>query len=171
MWLYPGNTEKSTKTIRENPEELKRRSKRMKRGRLDGTVPTLYGKDHSQWNGGTSALVHVCRAYPRLYKEWIRPKLQASNFSCSECGNNSRGKNNLHVHHDNETFSEILRKFAKKHRWEKNLSMPVAANDFKLMKLKMKIADEVADYHINNDVSGIVLCKKCHSDEHDKMNF
>jgi len=154
-------------SISENEEELRKRSQRMKKGRLDGTVPTLYGKDHSQWNGGTSALVNVCRSYPPYYRGWVKVKLQHASFKCTKCDEIK----DLHVHHDQETFSDILRKIAVLNKWEKTLSMPVAKNDIKLMKLKMKIADEVADYHINNDVSGVVLCKSCHKKEHDKLNL
>ena len=47
-----------------------RYSKIMKKNRLDGTVPTLYGRDSSRWQGGTSPLSARVYASNKLYKEW-----------------------------------------------------------------------------------------------------
>ena len=33
------------------------------------------------------------------------------------------------------------------------------------------IADAVVDYHINNHVSGITLCGRCHEEKHPSLNF
>jgi hypothetical protein len=50
------NGKKSQDTINNNPDEIECRSKRMKENRDNGTIPTLRGENHSQWNGGTSSL-------------------------------------------------------------------------------------------------------------------
>jgi hypothetical protein len=36
---------------------------------------------------------------------------------------------------------------------------------------KTCFVDWVMWYHTTNDVSGIVLCEKCHTDEHKKLHF
>lgn len=156
---------KGSVSISSNPEEIERRSKRMKENRLNGTIQTLSGKDHSQWRGGVSSLNHTCRANGNLYRKWIKPKMIKAAFSCERCG--CRG--HLEVHHDKETFSEILRTFADKYNWEENLTSKMEESP-KLFELKQKISNEVAQYHIDNNISGIVLCKSCHKDEHDKHN-
>jgi len=40
--------------------------------------------------------------------------------------------------------------------------------DFEIKKI---ISDTVVDYHINNKVSGITLCHKCHNELHPSLNF
>jgi len=150
-----------------NKEETSRRSDRMKKGRLDGTIPTLYGKEHSQWKGGVSSLNHTCRANGNLYRGWVRVKLIDAKFQCKKCKTTGR----LEVHHDVETFSSIMRKFASRNKWEKGLTEALEYDDSNLDNLKKKISNEVAEYHINNNVSGVVLCRSCHKKEHDKMNF
>lgn len=156
---------KMSQSIVKGPEKEKR-SKRMKENRLNGTIQTLSGKDHSQWKGGVSSLNHTCRANGNLYRKWIKPKMIKAAFSCERCG--CRG--HLEVHHDKETFSEILRTFADKYNWEENLTSKMEESP-KLFELKQKISNEVAQYHIDNNISGIVLCKSCHKDEHDKHNL
>jgi hypothetical protein len=155
-----------SKTIRSNPAELKTRAKRMKKGRLDGTIPTLSGPDHSQWKGGVSSLNHTCRADRRLYNRWTRAHLIRAKFTCEECGAQGR----LQVHHDQETFSEIMRRFAKQHKWTRGLTEAIGFEDPKLDALKKKIAKDVTDYHIKNNVSGVVLCKSCHGRYHPSLN-
>lgn len=150
----------SSNTIKSNSEEIKRRSKQMKKGRMDGTIPTLHGSDASQWKGGVSPLHAVCRK--ELYDLWIRPHLIRAKFTCEMCG--IQGK--LEVHHNKESFSSIMRKFAEKYNWTLGLTETIDFEDPKLDKLKKKIAMAVADYHVQNNVSGIVLCTECHSKEH-----
>lgn len=158
---------KMSRSIVEGPEKEKR-SKRMKEGRLNGTVPTLSGKDHSQWKGGASSLNHVCRANGNLYRKWIKPKMILASFSCEVCGC-SGGR--LEVHHNKETFSEILRKISQKHDWGMKLTTALEPENEEMFTLKQKISNEVARYHIDNNISGIVLCKACHKKEHNKHNF
>ena len=77
----------------------------------------------------------------------------------------------LEVHHDKETFSEIMRKIAQKHNWETKLTTALTQENDEIFALKQKISNEVAQYHIDNNVSGIVLCKSCHKKAHDKHNL
>jgi hypothetical protein len=136
------------------PEERKTRSNRMRKGRLDGTVPTLHGKDHSQWKGGVSDINVLARARVKLYKEWKYPILVRDGFKCIECG----CPTNLHVHHDKEQMCEIVAKH-------------IVDEEPKTFEMKEVIADAVVDYHINNKVSGITLCGKCHNEIHPSLNF
>jgi hypothetical protein len=137
------------------PNERKVRSDRMRKGRLDGTVPTLHGADHSQWKGGVSEINVLARARVKLYKEWKYPILIRDGFKCVECGETM----NLHVHHDKEQMCEIVAKHL--------------VDDMKPKTFEEKefIADAVVDYHINNKVSGITLCGKCHEEKHPSLNF
>jgi len=122
-----------------------RYSKIMKKNRLDGTVPTLYGKDSSQWQGGTSPLSARVYASNKLYKEWKYPILKKAGFKCKECGSSK----DLHIHHNKEMMNEILKKFTGK-------SNPVK---------------KVVDYHVHNKISGVVLCYKHHKKQHPSLNF
>jgi hypothetical protein len=153
---------KMAETISSNEEEIKKRSERMRLGRLNGTIQTLYGKDHSQWKGGISCLRSL--SYSRLYKEWKLPKLKEANFKCSICQSNE----NLEVHHNIETFSSILNKLTKQNNWSVETWKidPKWNEQTEYQELKNKIADAVANYHIENNVSGVVLCNKCHDKNH-----
>lgn len=137
------------------PEERKIRSNRMRENRLNGTVTTLYGKDHSQWKGGVSEINVIARSDKRLYEEWKYPILVRDGFKCVNCGNSDP----LHVHHDKEQMCEIV----KKHMPDMQI-----ITDF---ELKKSIASKIVDYHINNKVSGITLCNKCHEEKHPSLNF
>ena len=159
---------KGSISISSNSVEIERRSKRMKENRLNGTIPTLSGEDHSQWKGGMSSLNHSCRANGNLYRKWIKPKMINASFCCEKCM--CKG-GRLEVHHDKETFSEIMRKIAQKHNWETKLTTALTQENDEIFALKQKISNEVAQYHIDNNVSGIVLCKSCHKKAHDKHNL
>jgi len=131
-------------------EEKKREySERMSRHRLDGTVPTLRGKAHSQWKGGTSALAPLARA--RIYAKWTYPKLASSGFKCSGCGSSK----SLEVHHSGKRFAEIL------HEGIETLGEP--GDDF---DRKDCFCDWVLRYHLQHDIPGIVLCATCHESLH-----
>lgn len=132
------------------PERREIRSKRMTKNRLDKTVPDLRGKDHGMWKGGTSALQPIVRS--RLHYAWAYPKLRSSGFKCVRCDKPGPG---LEVHHDCERFASILHKAIA--------SLGEAGDDF---EKKSAIADWVVAYHVNNDVSGIVLCEDCHEKAH-----
>jgi Fe2+ or Zn2+ uptake regulation protein len=78
----------------------------MKENRKNGTMPTLYGTDSSQWKGGISEINVMARSNKRLYDEWKYPILVRDEFKCVKCGS----VDDLHIHHDKETMSEIVRK-------------------------------------------------------------
>lgn len=147
------------------PEESKKRSERMRKNRLTGIVQTLRKEEHSQWKGGVSSLNHHCHANRKLYNEWKYPKLLAAGFRCSQCNNST----NLEVHHDKQSFSSILRNIAYEHKWEERLATFFQESiSQELIALKEKISEAVAAYHIENNVSGIVLCQECHKAAHSK---
>lgn len=148
------NVKKCTDAINSNPNELIRRSILMTCNRLNGTIPTLCGRDHSQWKGGSSSINILVRSRVKLYKEWKYPILCRDGFKCIKCGSN----NNLHIHHDKELMCEII----KKH---------ILDDEPKTFEMKDAIANAVVDYHINNNVSGITLCGACHNELHPSLNF
>lgn len=148
---------KSSLGINSNKEEIIRRQDSMRKNRLNGVIPTLYGSDHSNWNGGTSRLRDMIYADMRLYKQWKYPILVRDGFKCVEC---NKGQN-LHIHHDKEKMCEIV----KNHLVETTEEM---LEDF---KIKRMLADAVVNYHIKNKVSGITLCGKCHEKYHPSLNF
>lgn len=144
------NNEAIKRSIIDNVAERTARSKRMTENRLNGTVPTLYGADSSQWKGGVSALQPLCRSY--VYNAWTRPKMKASDWTCSHCAKPGPG---LEVHHDKERFAEILQRAIRV------LGEPGDDHD-----KKSAFAQWVADYHVDNNVSGVVLCEACHQAQH-----
>ena len=62
----------------------------------------------------------------------------------------------LEVHHDGERFASILHKAI--------LELGEPGDDFEKKSL---IAEWVTNYHVDNGVSGVVLCEECHDEEHD----
>lgn len=152
------------------PEERIKKSERMKKLRNNGTVVSPSGPDSGGWKGGISALSAVCRANTSLFKKWTRKHLERTRFSCERCG---KDKTQLEVHHDKESFSEILHKFVVQYNWIENVSLSIGNFESSpdLYELKYEISDAVADYHITNNVSGIVLCKTCHKQEHNSHNL
>lgn len=145
---------KCSETIRSNPIELKNRSVRMRENRLSGVIKTLTGSLHSQWKGGSSNIQPLARS--NLHKPWTYPKLKASNFMCQRCGSSLK----LEVHHNGERFAEILQKAI--------FEFGGYDDSFERKEL---ISKWVVDYHVNNDVSGIVLCEECHHKEHARAIF
>lgn len=133
-------------------------SKRLSENRLNGIVPTLSGSAHSQWKGGTSTLGAMCGADKRLYEQWKYPKLAAAGFQCVCCSSSD----NLQVHHDQIRMAEIIHTA----RWS------LVADDRELtFEEKKQVVDAVVDFHLQNDVSGLVLCHRCHEAEHPSLNF
>lgn len=143
------------------------KSKRMKLYRNNGIIPTVKGNKHHFWRGGISSLNNFCRGSRKLYSEWKLPKIIEANNKCIVCFSNK----NLHVHHDKKTFSEILREIAVKFGWTLFLAKRLPVNNLETMLLKQTISDAVAQYHIDNNISGIVLCEECHKKEHSNLNF
>lgn len=70
---------------------------------------------------------------------------------CQGCGT----KRDLEVHHDKERFAEILQKA--------RVELGDVTDDF---SSHQTYARWVADYHVQNDVSGVVLCEECHVEAH-----
>lgn len=149
------------------PEEIKKRSERMHKNRITGIVRTLRKEEHSQWKGGISSLNVMCRNDPTLYSKWKYPILKANNFHCSKCNSTAY----VVVHHDKETFSEIMNRFALLYKWEQARSTHIEPENLELKNLKEHICSEVVRYHIENNISGIVLCQECHKATHNKHNL
>lgn len=135
-----------------------RLSNKMRQQRLSGNIPTLYGPDSSQWKGGTSSLSAECHGDSRLYKEWKHPKLVEASFKCTRCGLTK----DLCVHHDKERMSSIIHLMVEKFGYDATTSSH---------ELKMQVINAITDYHVEHDVSGVVLCKVCHTKEHPNLNF
>lgn len=132
-------------------------SVRMKTMRADGTIPTLYRENSSQWKGGVSSINQLARADKRLYDEWKLPILQRDRFKCTQCP----ATKDLHIHHNGESFSNIIKKVMTIEDYEK----------LEEFDRKKDISERVVAYHINHHVSGATLCKDCHKALHPKLNF
>lgn len=131
-------------------------SERLRKNRLDGTVPTLRGADHYQWKGGLSSINNL--AHSLLYKVWIRPKMAAGGFKCSRCP----ADHDLCVHHDKERFSDLLREAASQIGYDGL----VHDDDF---TMKSAVAQRLADIHVERSISGVVLCRECHARAHEAL--
>jgi len=129
-------------------------SKRMRENRLGGIVPTQYGKNHSQWNGGSSTINMLVRNNKRLYENWIYPILKRDNFKCTNCGSTDR----LEVHHNDKTMASIISEFVDK------------TKEYTFEE-KKTIVDGVIKYHTVKNVSGKVLCNQCHTELHPSYNY
>lgn len=114
-----------------------------------GAITPLTGSAHPQWAGGVSAVHGLCRSH--LFRPWVYPKLVAAKFMCSRCGVSK----DLHVHHDDVRFSTILRGVVA--------ALGEPGEDF---AKKAAIAEAVTQYHLDRDVSGVVLCEECHKLAH-----
>lgn len=142
---------------RYTPEIRKEYSSRMSKMRKDGTMPTLYGQDSSQWKGGTSSIQQITRGSKRLYTDWKYPILCRDGFKCTKCQKTT----DLHVHHDGEQFSDIIKKVMTIDDYEKIDSFDV----------KNSVSEKIIDYHVNNKISGVTLCLGCHNELHPHLNF
>lgn len=143
-----------SKTIQNDELEKKRRSEKMSQQRRDGTLPTLFGKDSSQWKGGVSSVQALSRSY--VYNVWTYPKLLEGKFTCKRCGIKSSDDGCvLNVHHNGERFADILQK-----------ARDVLGDVTEDFACHQTYAKWIADYHVQNSVSGIVLCEVCHYEEH-----
>lgn len=142
-------------------KERNNRSVRMRTNRLDGTVPTLRGPDHSQWKGGVSRITERMRGSHQMYKLWKLPILHRDSFACQKCGKNST-ETTLHVHHDKERFAEIAKKIMFKIHGDELLERELTFDEATI------VVTAVENYHVSEHVSGITLCVDCHSAEHGK---
>lgn len=134
------------------PERRQVRSERMTENRLNKTIPDLNGKNHGMWKGGSSSLQQLTRSY--LFRAWSRPIMERQRFTCQHCG----VQGNLCVHHDKERFAEIPQK-AMQH-------FQVADATQLTFDQKQELSLWVVDYHLDNRVSGLVLCEACHERAH-----
>jgi len=142
--------ERSENFIQEERDKL---SIKMKQQWEDGRIVPLTKSNHPQWKGGTSELIAMIRGSWKMYKEWKYPILQKFEFKCSLCGSTKK----LEVHHDKEKMCDIFKNFLLESKKELNFEE------------KGKICDQVIQYHIDNKISGIVLCKECHKKAHNKI--
>ena len=149
---------KGSQTIKSSGE-CEKRSARMKEMWADGTITPATGSAHSQWKGGTSQLGALCHGNPRLYAEWKYPKLLAAQFKCERCGSSD----SLHVHHDDIRVAELIGEY----RWAlfPNVEGELSWED------KMLVVETVVTRHIEENVSGQVICHACHSEEYPSLNF
>ena len=122
-----------------------------------GKVPTLYKEQSSRWKGGVSSVQNMARSDKRLYEQWKYPILTRDKFKCVECGN----AKDLHVHHDGEKYSDIIKKVMTIDDYEN-------IEDY---ETKRKVMDKILNYHVENKVTGITLCKHCHNKLHPSLNF
>jgi hypothetical protein len=136
-------------------------SERMRKNRLDGTVQTLYGPEHSQWNGGVSTIAAMSYSSKKLYTEWKFPILVNDEFKCSKCGSTD----NLQVHHNDIGMSDIARIVVK------SLGIKILDPTNIPHDEKRLIKEHIIQYHIDNAVSGITLCYDCHKEVHPSLNF
>lgn len=80
--------------------------------------------------------------------------MERDRFTCRDCGKQS----DLCVHHDQERFAVILQK-AMQH-------FNVEDATLLTFEQKQELTLWVIDYHLDNDVSGVVLCAGCHEKVH-----
>lgn len=147
---------KISNILRSDIKHHERASNNMKKLWKEKKIKPLFGKEHPAWKGGFSTLNEV--VHSRLYNSWSYPKMAQQNFMCQFCNLNY----NLCVHHNEEKFSSILRRAVE------NIGF-----NHKIYELdhdmKTKIADEVIRIHIDEDISGLVLCQECHAKEHENQ--
>jgi hypothetical protein len=127
---------------------------RMRKNRLNGTIPTLYGKSSSQWNGGTTPINNMVRSDKRLYENWIYPILKRDEFKCVDCNSTKQ----LEVHHNDKTMADIISEFVDK------------SKEYTFDE-KKSIVSDVIQYHTLENVSGVTLCKNCHTKLHPSYNI
>lgn len=159
-----GLTKETDERVAKQAEKLKGReilwkdkiSKTRKKRLASGEIVIPSGRDSYNWKGGKSSIRVLIYSNKRLHEEWKKDKFVFSNGKCSVCS----AKYNLTIHHDKITMSKIISKFVKSDH-ERYLTF----------EEKKNIVEKVVDYHVNNDVSGIVLCMKCHKRHHRSFNF
>jgi hypothetical protein len=164
---HPGNSTlgKKLNYTQEKLEEIKetRRQTCLDRYGVDSVMKVgLFSKkvfreghNHPCWKGGTSSLVQMLRADYSLYKFWKRPILERDGFRCQKCDQSGA----LTVHHDKERMCDIIKFFIPEDKHELTYEE------------KKSIICDVVEYHVDNKVSGISLCKKCHKELHDSYNL
>jgi hypothetical protein len=159
---------KKVEKLLNDPIAVKRMSDRWKEYWATGKFTIKYGPEHSQWKGGVSSLKAYCRNNKLLYEHWKYPILCNAHFACEKCHKNKKVV--LDIHHNGETMASIVKKVAIENNWLDIVDM-YKDDPLKLLEAKHFIGSLVAQYHIDNKVSGIVLCRECHMEEHNSYNF
>ena len=127
-----------------NPETCKKVSATIKQKVANGEQVYPKGSAHGGWKGYRDRAQTI---RTRLYKAWVFPILERDKFTCTSCGKN---KVRLEVHHDKEPFRDILAKFCDESLYRMELE-----------KFE-QIIEQVVNYHLTEQVSGITLCTECH---------
>lgn len=153
-------SEKAIK-LNKQPEVIERKILLFARLLKEGKIAKRE-EENSSWKGATKSIKNICREHDNRYINWRIPVLKRDNFTCQHCFNPEEKK--LHVHHNVEEFSDILKKIIDKNNLSKKNMQDMTYD------AKKEIAIEVYEYHINNNVSGITLCEKCHSKEHSRLS-
>lgn len=139
-------------TLKTDPACQRQRSEHMSEQWKTGSIVAQTGLNHSHWKGGVSSLQQLVRSH--LFRAWSRPIMERQRFTCQHCGKQS----DLCVHHDKERFAVILQKAMEHFRVDDAMQLS--------FDQKQELSLWVVDYHVNNQVSGIVLCETCHKQEH-----
>lgn len=145
-------SEKTSETFANNPMLKKQASQTMKNNWKTGKIKKVSGPDHPRWKGGISKLIRRLNAASSLYKLWKYPILCRDKFKCILC----QSVIELNVHHYNQRISEIISHFASKQT--KKLTY----------KEEGYLVEEIVKYHLENKISGVTLCRKCHKETHKK---
>ncbi len=93
-----------------------------------------------------------------FWQFWNFPLLKEANFKCQKCDSQSE----LSVHHDKETFSSIMRRAYKD-------TLGIESKEAKAWltyEQKHAVAEKIVEIHINEKISGVVVCHSCHEKEH-----
>lgn len=149
---------KSAKTLsrtNSSPEMSALLSKRMSQFRKNGTVVSPSGSQNGMWKGGTTTITQGLRGSKRYYHEWKLPILNRDCFSCTNCGS----KQNVVVHHDKERCSHVVSHVL-------NQLYPDVKRSTLSFDQRKLVVNAVVDYHIQNNVSGVTLCRSCHNEYH-----
>jgi hypothetical protein len=141
-----------SQTLKTDPECQRQRSEHMAEQWKKGEIVPAKGPAHSQWKGGVSSLQQLVRA--NLFRAWSRPKMEAARFTCQRCGS----QKDLCVHHDQERFAAILQKAMQHFQVDDATQLT--------FDQKQELSLWVVDYHLDNNVSGAVLCEACHERAH-----
>lgn len=136
-------------------EAIQKSSIKMKKQWAEGSIVPITGSNHYNWKGGTSSLVQFLRADWSLYQFWKFPILKRDEFKCKTC----KSTKNLTIHHDIEKLCDIMRKFIPEDKHELSYEE------------KKEIIYKIVQYHVEEKVSGVTLCKLCHKELHKSYNF
>ncbi len=138
-----------------NPELSKSiKQENMKICREAGYDPS--GENHGQWKGGKSSLAELSRS--NIHAIWKKPHLLRAGGKCEKC----KSIDNITVHHNEKRFSEIIQQAIE--------NLKIESFDEEKYEHKIKIVQEVVRIHVDEKISGIVLCFSCHVAEHKRRD-